>query len=217
MVDGKQERIALTDTAKLAKLRGKTVGMIFQEPMAALDPCFTVGHHLTEVIRAHSQVSSVDAKAQAIALLEQVQILDPEDIFKHYPHQISGGMAQRVGIARALALKPAILLADEPTTALDVTVQAEILELIRELSKSHNMAVVLVTHDWGVVADICDRALVLYRGNTMEQASVLDLFERPQHAYTKALLKANPHNVKAGDRLPTIADVMGDYSMEVTA
>jgi peptide/nickel transport system permease protein len=217
MLDGKQERIALTDTAKLAKLRGKTVGMIFQEPMAALDPCFTVGHHLTEVIRAHSKVSSAQAKAQGIALLEQVQILDPEDIFKRYPHQISGGMAQRVGIARALALKPRILLADEPTTALDVTVQAEILELIRELSKSHNMAVVLVTHDWGVVADICDRALVLYRGNTMEQASVLDLFERPQHAYTKALLKANPHNVKAGDRLPTIADVMGDHSMEVTA
>ena len=217
MVGNNQQRIALTDTAKLAKLRGKTVGMIFQEPMAALDPCFTVGHHLTEVIRAHSKASSHEAKTQAIALLEQVQILDPEDIFKRYPHQISGGMAQRVGIARALALKPAILLADEPTTALDVTVQAEILELIRELSKSHNMAVVLVTHDWGVVADICDRALVLYRGNTMEQASVLDLFERPQHAYTKALLKANPHNVKAGDRLPTIADVMGDYSMEVTA
>ena len=217
MVDGKQERIALTDTAKLAKLRGKTVGMIFQEPMAALDPCFTVGHHLTEVIRAHSKVSQSEARAQAIALLEQVQILDPADIFKRYPHQISGGMAQRVGIARALALKPAILLADEPTTALDVTVQAEILELIRELSKSHNMAVVLVTHDWGVVADICDRALVLYQGNTMEQASVLDLFERPQHPYTQALLKANPHNVKAGDRLPTIADVMGNKTMEVTA
>jgi peptide/nickel transport system permease protein len=208
MVGGAQQRIALTDIAKLATLRGKTVGMIFQEPMAALDPCFTVGHHLTEVIRAHSKVSPAQAKAQAIALLEQVQILDPEDIYKRYPHQISGGMAQRVGIARALALKPAILLADEPTTALDVTVQAEILELIRELSKSHNMAVVLVTHDWGVVADICDRALVLYQGSTMEQASVLDLFERPQHPYTTALLKANPHNVKAGDRLPTIADVM---------
>ncbi len=217
MMEGRQERIALTDTAKLAKLRGKTVGMIFQEPMAALDPCFTVGHHLTEVIRAHSKVSQSEARAQAIALLEQVQILDPADIFKRYPHQISGGMAQRVGIARALALKPAILLADEPTTALDVTVQAEILELIRELSKSHNMAVVLVTHDWGVVADICDRALVLYQGNTMEQASVMDLFERPQHPYTQALLKANPHNVNAGDRLPTIADVMGNKTMEVTA
>jgi peptide/nickel transport system permease protein len=208
MLNGTQQRIALTDTPQLARLRGKTVGMIFQEPMAALDPCFTVGHHLTEVIRAHSKVSSDEAKAQALALLKQVHILDVEDIFKRYPHQISGGMAQRVGIARALALKPAILLADEPTTALDVTVQAEILELIRELSKSHNMAVVLVTHDWGVVADICDRALVLYKGDKMEEASVIDLFERPQHPYTTALLKANPHNVKAGDRLPTIADVM---------
>jgi peptide/nickel transport system permease protein len=207
-VNGVQQRIALTNTPQLAKLRGKTVGMIFQEPMAALDPCFTVGHHLTEVIRAHHTVSASQARAQAIALLTQVHILDPEDIFQRYPHQISGGMAQRVGIARALALKPAILLADEPTTALDVTVQAEILELIRDLSRSHHMAVVLVTHDWGVVADICDRALVLYQGNKMEEATVLDVFERPQHAYTQALLKANPHNVKAGDRLPTIADVM---------
>jgi peptide/nickel transport system permease protein len=213
MVDGKQERIALADTAKLGKLRGKTVGMIFQEPMAALDPCFTVGHHLTEVIRAHSKVSSSEAKKQALVLLEQVQILDAPDIYKRYPHQISGGMAQRVGIARALALKPAILLADEPTTALDVTVQAEILELIRELSKSHNMAVVLVTHDWGVVADICDRALVLYQGNKMEEASVIDLFERPQTTYTQALLKANPHNVKAGERLPTIQDVMKESAL----
>jgi peptide/nickel transport system permease protein len=203
-------RIPLQDEKKLSALRGKTIAMIFQEPMAALDPCFTVGHHLTEVIRAHSTVSASAAKAQALALLEQVKILDAQDIFKRYPHQISGGMAQRVGIARALALKPAILLADEPTTALDVTVQAEILELIRELTKTHQMAVVLVTHDWGVVADICDRALVLYQGNTMEQASVLDLFERPQHAYTKALLRANPHNVKAGERLPTIADVMNE-------
>jgi peptide/nickel transport system permease protein len=213
MVDGRQRRMALTDEKALRALRGSTVGMIFQEPMAALDPCFTVGHHLTEVIRAHGRINGAEAKAQAMALLEQVQILDPQDIFKRYPHQISGGMAQRVGIARALALKPAILLADEPTTALDVTVQAEILELIRELSKSRNMAVVLVTHDWGVVADICDRALVLYQGNSMEQASVMDLFLKPQHVYTKALLKANPHNVKAGERLPTIADVIKEDAL----
>ena len=207
-VDGVSRRLSLQDEKALAALRGKTVGMIFQEPMAALDPCFTVGHHLTEVIRAHAVVSAMVAKKQALALLDQVKILNPDDIFKRYPHQISGGMAQRVGIARALALKPTILLADEPTTALDVTVQAEILELIRELSKTEKMAVILVTHDWGVVADICDRALVLYQGNTMEQASVMDLFEKPQHAYTKALLRANPHNVKAGESLPTIADVM---------
>ena len=208
VTQGRQQRIALSDIAELSKLRGKTIGMIFQEPMAALDPCFTVGHHLTEVIRAHGKVSRASARAQALTLLEQVQIANVQEVFKRYPHQISGGMAQRVGIARALALKPSILLADEPTTALDVTVQAEILELIRELSKKFRMAVVLVTHDWGVVADLCDRALVLYQGNLMEQASVLDLFERPAHDYTKALLKANPHNVRAGERLPTIADMM---------
>ncbi len=199
-------RISLTDDAALRSLRGKTIGMIFQEPMAALDPCFTVGHHLTEVIRSHANVSRGSAREQAIALLEQVQILDAHEIMGRYPHQISGGMAQRVGIARALALKPAILLADEPTTALDVTVQAEILELLRALSQSHQMAVVLVTHDWGVVADICDRALVLYQGEMVESASVVDLFHRPQHAYTRALLKANPHNARVGETLPTIAD-----------
>jgi peptide/nickel transport system permease protein len=208
VVNGQMQRIALNDVTKLAAWRGKTVGMIFQEPMAALDPCFTVGHHISEVIRAHAAVSASAANEQALALLRQVQILDPEAVAKRYPHQISGGMAQRVGIARALALKPTVLLADEPTTALDVTVQAEILELLRDLSRQYQMAVVLVTHDWGVVADICDRALVLYQGRTMEQASVMDLFERPQHAYTQALLKANPHHVKAGERLPTIAQTM---------
>jgi peptide/nickel transport system permease protein len=213
LVNGQRQRIVLTDTPTLAKLRGKTIGMIFQEPMAALDPCFTVGHHLTEVIRAHSKVSSAQAKEQALALLEQVKIADAPAVFKRYPHQISGGMAQRVGIARALALKPAILLADEPTTALDVTVQADILDLIRELSKTFNMAVVLVTHDWGVVADICDRALVLYQGKVIEQANVIDLFTKPQHPYTQALLRANPHNVKAGERLPSIADLMKNTAL----
>jgi peptide/nickel transport system permease protein len=205
---GVAQRIPLTDEAALRALRGKTIGMIFQEPMAALDPCFTVGHHLTEVLRAHADLSRNEARAQAVELLKQVQILDPEDIMGRYPHQISGGMAQRVGIAKALALKPSILLADEPTTALDVTVQAEILELIRSISQSHHMAVVLVTHDWGVVADICDRALVLYQGAMQETASVVDLFHNPQHDYTKALLRANPHNAKVGEALPTIQDAM---------
>ena len=211
---GVVQRIALSDEPALRALRGKTVGMIFQEPMAALDPCFTVGHHLTEVLRAHSTISAKEARLQAIELLKQVQILDPADIMGRYPHQISGGMAQRVGIAKALALKPTILLADEPTTALDVTVQAEILELIRAISQSHHMAVVLVTHDWGVVADICDRAMVLYQGEMQETASVVDLFHAPQHPYTKALLRANPHNAKVGEPLPTIQDAMGQSGQE---
>jgi peptide/nickel transport system permease protein len=209
-VKGVRQRIPLSDEKALRNLRGKTVGMIFQEPMAALDPCFTVGHHLTEVIRAHANVSGKEAKTQALELLKRVKILDPEDIMGRYPHQISGGMAQRVGIAKALALKPVILLADEPTTALDVTVQAEILELIRSISQSHHMAVVLVTHDWGVVADICDRAMVLYRGEMQESARVVDLFHNPQHSYTKALLRANPHNAQVGEALPTLQDAMLD-------
>ncbi len=197
------EVIDLSNEARLAQLRGATVGMIFQEPMAALDPCFTIGHQLAEVLRLQA-LSASQVQAKVIELLEQVKIPNPSEVAACYPHQISGGMAQRVGIARALASEPQILLADEPTTALDVTVQAEILALIRSLSQSRQMAGVLVTHDWGVVADICDRALVLRHGEVLESASVVDLFHRPQHPYTQALLAANPHSAKPGDVLPTV-------------
>lgn len=197
------EVIDLSNEARLGQLRGATVGMIFQEPMAALDPCFTIGHQLAEVLRLQA-LSASQVQAKVIELLEQVKIPNPSEVAARYPHQISGGMAQRVGIARALASEPQILLADEPTTALDVTVQAEILALIRSLSQSRQMAVVLVTHDWGVVADICDRALVLRHGEVLESASVVDLFHRPQHPYTQALLAANPHSAKPGDVLPTV-------------
>ena len=199
----------LADEKSLASNRGRQIGMIFQEPMAALDPCFTIGHQLVEVIRRHSGGSRRQAHARAIELLEQVRILDPQAVARRYPHQISGGMAQRVGIARALAPEPKILLADEPTTALDVTVQAEILDLIRSISRSRGMSVILVTHDWGVVADICDRAMVLYRGDMLETGDIDDIFARPQHPYTRALLRADPHGAKPGGRLPTIRETMG--------
>jgi len=199
------EVIDLSNEKRLTQLRGATVGMIFQEPMAALDPCFTIGHQLAEVIRLQG-LGAAQVQAKVMALLEQVKIPNPQDVAKRYPHQISGGMAQRVGIARALASEPRILLADEPTTALDVTVQAEILALLRSLSQSRQMAVVLVTHDWGVVADICDRAMVLRHGQVLESATVVDLFHRPQHPYTQALLAANPHSAKPGDVLPTVDD-----------
>ena len=200
------ELIDLTNEKRLAELRGATVGMIFQEPMAALDPCFTVGYQLAEVIRLQAGLSHAQVQKKMMALLQQVKIQNPQNVARRYPHQISGGMAQRVGIARALASEPKILLADEPTTALDVTVQAEILALLRSLSQSRHMAVVLVTHDWGVVADICDRALVLRHGKVLETASVVDLFHKPQHPYTKALLAANPHSAQPGEMLPTVDD-----------
>jgi peptide/nickel transport system permease protein len=200
--------IDLVDETRLATLRGGTIGMIFQEPMAALDPCFTIGHHLAEVIRLHENLPRAAVQQRVIALLEQVRIPHPEEVARRYPHQISGGMAQRVGIARALAPNPTLLLADEPTTALDVSVQAEILELLRQLRASHDMSVILVTHDWGVVADLCDRAMVLYHGRALETASVVDLFQRPQHPYTQALLAANPHGAEPGTPLPTIDETM---------
>jgi peptide/nickel transport system permease protein len=201
VVDG--EAIDLSDEKRLAQLRGSTVGMIFQEPMAALDPCFTIGHQLAEVVRLQG-LPAAQVRAKVIDLLEQVKIPNAADVAERYPHQISGGMAQRVGIARALASEPKILLADEPTTALDVTVQAEILALLRSLSQSRQMAVVLVTHDWGVVADICDRAMVLRHGQVLESATVVDLFHKPQHPYTRALLAANPHSARPGEVLPTV-------------
>jgi peptide/nickel transport system permease protein len=194
----------LRDHDSIRTLRGKTIGMIFQEPMAALDPCFTIESQLVEVIRRHNGLDRKAAKAQAVELLEKVRIPNAAEIAKRYPHQVSGGMAQRVGIAKALVANPKLLLADEPTTALDVTVQAEVLDLIRDLSEQNDMAVILVTHDWGVVADSCDRALVLYHGETMEMDSVANLFDKPQHPYTQALLKANPHNAVVGQPLPTI-------------
>lgn len=198
-----QAVIDLSDDKRLAALRGHTVGMIFQEPMAALDPCFTIGHQLAEVVRLQGVPHSAVAP-RVLDLLAQVKIPNPAEVSQRYPHQISGGMAQRVGIARALACEPQVLLADEPTTALDVTVQAEILALLRHLGRTRQMAVVLVTHDWGVVADICDRAMVLRHGRVLETASVEDLFRNPQHPYTRALLAANPHSAQPGALLPTV-------------
>lgn len=202
----------LSNTRALRPLRGQQIAMIFQEPMAALDPCFTIGHHLVEVIRRHTPMSRAEARAKAIQALAEVQIADVETVMKKYPHQISGGMAQRVGIARALIPAPQVLLADEPTTALDVTVQAEILDLLRESQKKRKMSVVFVTHDWGVVADICDRAMVMYHGKALETASVEDIFARPSHAYTRALLAADPHAAPIGERLPTIQDMLKEGS-----
>ena len=195
----------LTNREWLA-LRGAGISYIAQEPIVSLDPTFTVGSQLREVIRLHdASADGRDAvKRRSIELLLQCGIRRPEEVVDLYPHQISGGMAQRVSIARALAGNPSLLIADEPTTALDVTIQAEILDLIQELQTQTEMAVLFVTHDWGVVADICTKAVVMYAGQVVETADVEDLLSGPRHPYAAALLQANPHRAQRGERLQAI-------------
>lgn len=179
--------------SQLRAVRGRDVAMVFQEPSTALNPVFTVGWQIMEGIRTHNKISKKEAKARAIEAMRQVGIPDPEQRVNYYPHQFSGGQKQRVVIAAALALKPKLIVADEPTTALDVTVQAEILSLLRELRGELGTAIVIITHNMGVVADIADRVVVMNQGQIVEQAPALELFERPQEDYTKSLLAAVPH------------------------
>ncbi|MGV9850737.1 dipeptide/oligopeptide/nickel ABC transporter permease/ATP-binding protein [Streptomyces sp. NPDC003442] len=176
------------DTAALNRLRGHGIGYVPQEPMSNLDPCFRIGFQLVEPMRTHLGLSRAEARSRALGLLERVGIPDPERVFRSYPHQISGGMAQRVLIAGAVSCDPRLLIADEPTTALDVTVQAEVLDLMRSLQQEHAMGMVLVTHDFGVVADICDRVAVMRGGRIVETAPMRQIFAAPGHPYTRTLL-----------------------------
>ncbi|RXZ71223.1 ABC transporter ATP-binding protein [Agromyces albus] len=180
-------------THQLREVRGTDVAMVFQEPSTALNPVYTVGWQIMEGIRAHGDVSKKEARAKAIDILRRVGIPDPEERVDHYPHQFSGGQKQRVVIAMALVLDPGLIVADEPTTALDVTVQAEILDLLRKCRDEFGTAIVLITHNMGVVADLADRVAVMYEGNVVEQADVETLFSAPQADYTKALLAAVPY------------------------
>lgn len=185
-------------------LRGCQIAYISQEPMSSLDPSFTIGSQMTEAIRQHENLGRSQAKARALELLARVGLAEPERVAKQFPHQVSGGMAQRVVIARALAGRPQVLIADEPTTALDSTVQQEILKLLLDIQRETGMAIILVTHDWGVVAHTCDRAVVMYAGQVVEQATVERLFTEPGHPYTAALLRADPHRADRTRRLDTI-------------
>ena len=189
------------------KLTGKDVAMIFQEPTTSLNPCFTIGFQLTETLRLHEGMDRKAARRRAIELLEQVGIPAAESRLKAFPHQLSGGMNQRVMIAMAIACNPKLLIADEPTTALDVTIQAQILDLLLSLQKERGMALVLITHNMGVVAETAHRMMVMYAGQIMEERSAASLFESPQHPYTAALLAALPERSDGG-RLATIPGVV---------
>ncbi|MCO6048287.1 ABC transporter ATP-binding protein [Mesorhizobium sp. RP14(2022)] len=192
------------DASARRKLVGKDMAMIFQEPMASLNPCFTVGFQIEEVLRVHLGLDRKARRARAIELLDAVGIPDPASRLSAYPHQMSGGQCQRVMIAVAIACNPKLLIADEPTTALDVTIQKQILDLLMRLQAEHGMGLIMITHNMGVVAETADRVVVQYKGKKMEEADVLSLFENPQHPYTKALLAALPENA-TGDRLPTVS------------
>ncbi len=182
---------------KMRRIRGNEVAMIFQEPMTSLNPVFTVGSQIREALVLHRQLSGGEARKLGIELLREVGIPEPVQRFGEYPHQLSGGMRQRVMIAMALSCEPDILIADEPTTALDVTIQAQILELLAELRLRRGMAVLLITHDLGVIAEVCDRVLVMYAGQIVESGTVEQIFLRPQHPYTEGLLESLP-SVSAG-------------------
>jgi dipeptide transport system ATP-binding protein len=193
--------------AEKRKIIGKDIAMIFQEPVASLNPCFTVGFQLAEVLDKHLGLKGRAARDRSVELLELVGIRDAGDKLGAFPHQMSGGQCQRVMIAMAIACNPKLLIADEPTTALDVTIQKQILDLLVRLQAETGMALIMITHDMGVVAETADRVIVQYKGHKMEEADVLSLFENPQSNYTRALLSALPENA-VGDRLPTVSDMM---------
>ena len=206
--EGRQFDLLQQTPGQLQKIRGARIAMIFQEPMTSLNPVFTCGEQVTEAIRAHRAIKAGEARREAIALFSKVELPDPERVFSSYPHQLSGGQKQRVMIAMAMSGGPSLLICDEPTTALDVTVQKTILSLIRQLQQTEDLGVIFITHDLGVVAEIADRALVLYKGRVVEEGPVEELFRHPRHPYTRGLLNCRPALHVKGERLPVVSDFM---------
>ena len=203
---GGRDLLALSER-ELRGVRGSEIAMIFQEPVASLNPCFTVGFQIEEVLKIHTDLDKKARLARAIELFDAVGIPNPAERLGHFPHQMSGGQCQRVMIATALACNPKLLIADEPTTALDVTIQKQILDLLMKLQAETGMGLIMITHDMGVVAETADRVIVQYKGKKLEEADVLSLFESPKSAYTQALLSALPENA-TGDRLTTVSDFL---------
>ena len=202
--------LATADERTMRKIRGNRIGMIFQEPMTALNPVFTVGWQIEEALKYHTTLNKSERRVRVLELLKLVQIPNPEKRIDEYPHQLSGGMRQRIVIAMALACEPEVLIADEPTTALDVTIQAQILDLLDDLRRRVRTSVVLITHDLGVVAQVCERVLVMYAGQVVETAEVHELFANPRHPYTRALLDSlpKPGARDPGSRLRTIEGIV---------
>ncbi len=204
------EEVQLLDLTEkeMRKYRGNDISMIFQEPMTSLNPVYTCGNQVVEAIRLHTNLSKKEAKEKTLQLFEEVQLPSPERIFRAYPHELSGGQKQRVMIAMAMSCEPKILIADEPTTALDVTVQKTILKLMQDLQKEHNMGIIFITHDLGVIAELADKVVVMYKGRVVEEGNVKDIFTNPQHPYTKGLLACRPPLDKRLHWLPTVSDFM---------
>jgi peptide/nickel transport system ATP-binding protein len=201
----------------LRRLRGSRISMIFQDPLSSLDPVFTCGDQIVDAIRLHENVSRADAWRRGIELLRREHIADPERCMKSYPHELSGGQCQRVMIAMAVACRPQVIIADEPTTALDVTVQKQVLDILRELNREVGAAILLITHDLGVISEVADRVVVMYRGEKMEEAATTDLFIAPKSDYTRALIAAMPSLGERRDRLPTIASALAGERDAVSA
>ncbi|MGN6267592.1 MAG: ABC transporter ATP-binding protein [Ginsengibacter sp.] len=208
--DGNETDIVKLDAKGIQKIRGNQISMVFQEPMTSLNPVKTCGKQVMEAIRTHEDISEKRARERTISLFEKVKLPDPQSIVDRYPHEISGGQKQRVMIAMAISCNPSLLIADEPTTALDVTVQKTILQLIKDLQKEQNMSVIYITHDLGLVSEIADRVIVMYKGKVVESGPIKEIFLHPQNPYTKALLACRPDSSAKGKRLPVIADFLNE-------
>lgn len=214
-LDGK-DLLSLSEK-ELDDVRGNEIAMIFQDALASLNPVFTIGNQLIEAIRAHQKMEKKEAKEEAIRLLERVGLPEASEVMKKYPHTLSGGMRQRVMIAMALSCNPKLLIADEPTTALDVTIQAQIMKMIRGIRKEYQMAVILITHDIGLIAEMADRVIVMYAGQMIEEADVFTLYKNPKHPYTQALLASAPSIMDDSEReLVSIQGIVPENYMEIT-
>ena len=200
-------------TQELQEIRGNAISMIFQEPMSSLNPSMRCGKQVTEILQRHKKLSAQEAKTETLKLFEQVKLPRPASVFKAYPHEISGGQKQRVMIAMAIACKPKLLIADEPTTALDVTVQKEIILLLKELQKETGMSILFISHDLSLVSEIADRVIVMYKGKIVERGTAASIFKNPQEEYTKALIYARPSTKERLERLPTVADFLNQKPM----